>query len=123
MTIYLDIHHLDRFGWMRCYRRCNRDPGRRLKPDPPLGWPSGNWRGPDGWRGGGIGDPGIASARQGDTSDHAGDGELAKTRFGAICQTNRQSAPSRNSLLSSTMQRFVGKRGGAQVHHPRRSGN
>jgi tetratricopeptide (TPR) repeat protein len=44
----------------------------------PLGWPPGNRRGPDGWRGGGIGDPGIASGWQGNTRDRAGDGELAQ---------------------------------------------
>ena len=44
----------------------------------PLGWLSGNRRGPDGWRGGGIGNPGIASAWQGNTRDRAGDGELVQ---------------------------------------------
>src|SRR5215471_7356947 len=49
----------------------------------PLGWLSGNRRGPDGWRGGGIGDPGIASAWQGNTRDRAGDGELAPFGYGS----------------------------------------
>ena len=44
------------------YRRCNSDPGRRLKSEPPSRLASGNREGPDGWREAALGDPGLASA-------------------------------------------------------------
>jgi len=69
-------------------RRCNSDPGRRLKSHPASRLVLWHLEGQGGWgRRRQLEDPGNASAWQGDTIAPR-DGELGGTRSGAICVTN-----------------------------------